>query len=111
FLVAAIEEQDRQNAAYGPAGDFRYSVTADVPDDQIDLIKTGIARAEAYLQANLGGGIPQEVREDVTVRIVATGRGNEEPGGGNGAATAFAEEVLRPFFDVRNAQWNQNTQG
>lgn len=111
FLVAALQQVDQQNAAYGSAGDFQYLVEGAVPDDQIDLIKTGLQRAEAFLEAELGGGIPADVRKTVTVKIVATGRGNEEPGGGNGAATAFAEKKLRPFFDVKNAQWNQNTQG
>lgn len=111
FLTAAVERADVQTAAYGTAGDFRYDVASNVAADQLDLIMTGLARAQTYLEANLGGGVPQEVRQGVTVKIVATGRGNEEPGGGNGAATAFAEAMLRPFFDVRNAQWNQNTQG
>jgi len=111
FLVAALEEMDRHNARYGAAADFRYQIQSKVPDSQIDLIKTGIASAEAYLDKNLGGGIPQDVRRGVTVKIVATGRGNEEYGGGNGVATAFAQKEMRPFFDVANAQWNQNTQG
>jgi len=111
FLAAAVEEMDRQNAAYGPAGDFRYLIEGPVPENELDLIKTGIQRAEAYLAANLGGGIPEDVRKSITVKIVATGRGNEEPGGGKAAATAFAEATPRPFFDVRHPQWNQDTRG
>jgi len=111
YLAAALEELAQQNASYGAGGDFRYQIAGNVPESQIDLVKTGLGLAEAYIDTNLGGGIPQEVRQGVTVKIVATGRGNEEYGGGNGTATAFAQAVMRPFFDVANQNWNQNTQG
>lgn len=97
FLVAAIEQMDAENAAYGPGGNFRYEIAGGVPADQIDLIKTGLSLAERYLEANLGGGTPQDIRRDVTVKIVATGRGNEEPGGDNGAAQHSPVASCAPF--------------
>lgn len=89
-----------------------YDIGTGVPPDQVDIIKMGFAIGQPYIDGNLGGGIPEAVRRNITAKIVATGRGNEEPGGGGACCTAFAisstgDSMIRPFFDVAHPHWNQ----
>ncbi len=53
------------------------------------------------------------MRNTLTVKVVATGRGNDSPEGGGGVATAFARgyPLARPFFDVAHPEWSQATHG
>lgn len=108
FLASAIADA-RAAQAYGPAGDFRYNIADNVPAEEIDLIKTGLGMADRFMEAELGGGLTEAERRDITVKIVATGVGNQEPGGGGGGATAFSDAKARPFFDVAHPQWNQDS--
>ncbi len=110
YLQRATQAAELASKTYGSADDFRYDIAANVPAGEVDAIKTATAMAETYLEASLGGGIPQASRKRITVKIVATGKGNQEEGGGGGVATAFAGAKQRPFFDVANVQWNQNSQ-
>lgn len=74
----------------------------------IDLIRRGLTAAGDYINARLGGDIPVDFRANVTVKIVATGRGNEEPGGGGSCCTGLSESAagnMRPFFDVAHSDW------
>jgi hypothetical protein len=99
-------------------------------------VKGGLIMAQDFLEGRLAGGIPDPVRRDVTVKIAASGRGNEEEGGGGACCTAFSaasatfrptatvvdnvgatatavtqivarESLIRPFFDVAHPDWNQ----
>jgi hypothetical protein len=88
-----------------------FDVAGNVPDDQVDLIKQGLALAQDYLERVMGGGIPHDVRAGITVKIVNTGLGNQEPGGGGGVATALDAGGIRPFFDVGHVQWVQHLEG
>ena len=67
--------------------------------------------AQDYLDSNLGGGIPEDARGEITVKVVASGRGNEEEGGGGACCTAFQNtngvSTMRPFFDVAHPHWNK----
>ena len=95
-----------------PGISFIYDIGAGVPLDEIDIIKMGFAIGQSYIDGNLGGGIPEAVRRNITAKIVATGRGNEEPSGGGACCTAFAISltgfsIIRPFFDVAHPHWNQ----
>ena len=92
-------------------GDMIYDIADNVPRNQVALIKAGFVIAENYINAALGGAIPHNVQSQVTVKIVSTGEGNQERGGGGGVATAFAASGIRPFFDVGHVQWNQNSSG
>ncbi|RYE08027.1 MAG: hypothetical protein EOP22_15280 [Hyphomicrobiales bacterium] len=111
FLDRAEEAAELAGRSYGTADDFRYDIAANVPADEVDVIKRTTAMAETYLMANFGSGIPEAKRKRITIKIVATGKGNQEHGGGGGVATAFAGTKQRPFFDVAHVQWNQNSQG
>jgi hypothetical protein len=92
---------------------FTFDVADNVPPAQVEQIEEGLSIARAYIARTFGEDIPLDARKRMTVKIVATGKGNTEPGGGGGAATAMAMglDVPRPFFDVANEQWSQNTQG
>lgn len=111
FLEKAREETALSAATYGTADDFKYDIADNVPPDQVRVIKTALAMAQAYLDSHLGGGLSGAARKRISVKIVATGKGNQEPGGNGGVATAFARSGPRPFFDVANAQWNQDSSG
>lgn len=93
------------------ADDFIFDIADNVPSKQVELIKRGLEIAQDYLDANFGGGVPAAVRATITVKVVATGKGNQEDGGGGGAATGLDASGMRPFFDVAHPQWAQNTQG
>jgi len=86
-----------------------FDVAPDVSSAYVDSIKTGIALARAYLNAVAGGDISQAVRQAMTVKVVATGKGNQEPGGGGACCTALDDHGPRPFFDVKAADgpWTQ----
>ncbi|MDP3316985.1 MAG: hypothetical protein Q8M47_13085 [Devosia sp.] len=90
---------------------FNYDIGAKVPEKQVMLIKKGLTIAEDYLNKIYGGAIPRGVANNITVKIEATGKGNQEPGGGGGAATGLDETGPRPYFDVAHVQWAQNTEG
>ena len=95
-----------------PAGptNIYYDIADDVPVDQVQIITTGLQLAQDFLDGELGGGIPKEARSEITVKIVATGRGNEEPGGDGACCTAFGGtypvSTMRPFFDLAHPDWN-----
>ena len=65
--------------------------------------------AQDFLDSDLGGGIPSEVRQGMLVKIVATGQGNEERWGGGACCTSLSEtggvSTMRPFFDVAHPHW------
>ena len=93
----------------GPSG-IRYEIAPGVPGDQVDIIKTGLRMAQDFLDSELGGGIPEAARKGITVKIVATGRGNQEVGGGGACCTAFGETdgvlTMRLFIDVAHPHWD-----
>jgi invasion protein IalB len=107
---AATTATDSANVVTGP-GAFIYDIAPDVPKAQVKLIQTALQIAEGYLERVYGGGIPPEARSKITVKIVATGKGNQELGGGGACCTGLAESGPRPFFDVKHPQWAQNTSG
>ena len=93
----------------GPSS-INYDITPNVPERQEQIIKTGLQIAQDFLDSELGGGISTEARKNIMVKIVATGRGNEERGGGGACCTAFSEtggvSTMRPFFDVAHPHWD-----
>ena len=87
-----------------------YDIAPNVPADQVEIITEGLQMAQDFLDTALGGGIPEDARKDITVKIVATGRGNEEPGGDGACCTAGTSRssgspTMRPFFDVAHPSW------
>ena len=92
----------------GPTNIY-YDIAADVPAEQVKIITTDLQMAHEYLDSELGGGIPAEARKQMTVKIVATGRGNQGLGGGGACCTAFSSaggvSTMRPFFDVAHVNW------
>ena len=103
-LLAAT---DRVRAELEPSG-LIFDVAEDVPDEDLQTIKSGIEIVRIYIQEFLGGDIPAEISSTTTVKVVATGLGNQEPGGGGACCTAFSEENpsgARLFFDVLHPQW------
>jgi transposase-like protein len=88
---------------------IRYDIGTGVPVEEVNIIKAGIELARSYLENFLRGDIPPDVRQTITVKIVATGRGNEDPGGGGACCTALdVNGQARPFFDVQHKHWNQS---
>ncbi|MFA5944545.1 MAG: hypothetical protein WC876_08785, partial [Candidatus Thermoplasmatota archaeon] len=91
---------------------FQFDVAADVPEQDLESIRRGLATAGDFLAANLGGDIPPEARSAITVKVVATGRGNDHPNGGGACCTALDPEPpyeARPFFDVAHPHWLSQT--
>ena len=87
-----------------------WDVAIDVPLDQVDNIRTGIDIARTYLFEHLGGDIPRDIRREIKVKIVATGMGNQELGGGGACCTANAVGAPRArlFFDVKHPSWDRD---
>ena len=84
---------------------LQYDVAPNVPPRELELIKEGISIAQGFLSSRMGGDIPANLQRGITVKVVATGMGNQEPGGRGGAATGLDESGARPFFDVRHYHW------
>ncbi|MDP2054595.1 MAG: Ig-like domain-containing protein [Acidobacteriota bacterium] len=85
---------------------LRYDVAPDVPPADLSAIVSGITKAQAFLAAEYGGDIPVDVQVRTTVKVVATGVGNQESGGSGACCTALDSAGVRPFFDVRHPSWN-----
>ena len=94
---------------WGPTGVY-YDIAADVPAEQVEIITTGLQIAQDFLDSGLGGGISTEARKNITVKIVATGRGTEERWGGGACCTALSSTsgslTMWPFFDVAHPHWD-----
>ena len=90
---------------------LQYDVAPNVPPRELELIKEGISRAQGFLASRMGGDIPVYVKRGITVKVVATGMGNQEPWGGGACCTGLAEYGTRPrpFFDVRHPHWPNQT--
>ena len=102
-----------QNYKDTTEGGFSFDVAPNAPPRLVAEVKDGLSLARAYIAKTFGAEIGLDARRRMTVKIVATGKGNTEPAGGGGVATAFSAgyDVPRPFFDVVNEQWSQNTRG
>ena len=84
---------------------LKYDVAADVPAIDLADIKTGILDAQRFFDSQLAGDIHVNQKVGITVKVVATGLGNQDPGGGGACCTALDESGARPFFDVRHSNW------
>lgn len=96
----AIAQQD-------PSG-FQFDIGAGVSQAEVDTISEGFAIARSYIGPVLGGDIPKSFREASIVKIVATGEGNQEVGGGGSCCSAFSTSIPehgRIFFDVLHSDW------
>ena len=91
------------------ASNISYDIARDGPVDQIEVITSGLLMAQDFLDSELGGGIPADVQREVTVKIVATGRGNEERSSDGACCVGYGEtdgvSIMRPFFDVAHPHW------
>ena len=76
--------------AFEDASAMQYEIGDGVPQLEIDTISEGINRARTYIDAHLGGDAPLAYRQASIVKIVATGEGNQEPGGFGSCCTAFS---------------------
>ena len=88
---------------------LEFDIGVGVPRSQVELIRTGIDFARAYMQDVVGGDIAPDIRGSMTIKIVATGKGNQDPGGGGACCTGLDETGPRPFFDVQHPEWDQGT--
>ena len=88
---------------------LQYDVAPNVPVRDLEPIKEGISRAQDFLASRMGGDIPVNVQLGITVKVVATGMGNQERGGGGACCTGLDEGGARPFFDVRHPDWLRNS--
>lgn len=78
-----------------------FDVAPNVPPEQLDLIKTGLGIGQRYMDVFLGGGIPEEIRAQVPVKVEATGLGDEF---GNCCGSSH-QGVARLFIDVAHPSW------
>lgn len=93
-----------------------FDVADNVPAEELDLIREALVIGIGFLDRTFGGGIPPEVRANITVKIVATGQGNQEEGGGGGCCTALSMSTDPPggarlFFDVAHPDWVSEDNG
>lgn len=91
---------------------MQFEVGSEVPEEDVYRIRRGFATVGLFLGEWFGGDIPVEVQCRKVAKVVATGRGNEEPGGGGACCTATSWNAdppwsMRPFFDVRHPHWGQ----
>jgi hypothetical protein len=73
---------------------------ADVTD-----VRAGLCGVQSALRGQFGGDLPPDTQRALTVKVVATGLGNQEPGGGGACCTGLDEAGARPFFDVLHPDW------
>jgi hypothetical protein len=81
-----------------------------VAANEVADIKAGLVIADTFFSQVVGRDIPEEIRAHITVKIEATGQGNQDPSGYGAVATGlYAQNDLlpRPYFDVGNTQWSQ----
>lgn len=90
---------------------FKYDIGPGVPDSQLTLIKTGFWLADGFVERMVGGTMSPDERARITVKIEATGKGNQEPGGGGGCCTGLSGGYARPYFDVKHKEWAQPVAG
>ena len=86
---------------------IQYDVAPNVPPRELEPIKAGISIAQDFLASRMGGDIPVYVKRGITVKVVATGMGNQDRWGGGACCTGLDEYGTRPrpFFDVRHPHW------
>ena len=86
---------------------IQYDVAPNVPPRELEPIKAGISIAQDFLASRMGGDIPVYVKRGITVKVVATGMGNQDRWGGGACCTGLNEygTLPRPFFDVRHPNW------
>lgn len=86
---------------------LRYDVAAGVSCVDEAAIRQGIEKAQTFLTTNTGGDVPASMHPLVTVKVVATGLGNQSPGGGGACCTSQDTAGMgRPFFDVKHPNWD-----
>lgn len=101
------------NAAYDKrlAG-FRADIAKNVAEKQRRVIEEGLILAESYYAKVLGLRLSTPQKDLWRLKVVATGKGNTERGGGGSCCTAFSQTHRagpRLFIDVRHKHWaNQN---
>ena len=95
----------------GTGSVLQYDVAPDVPRRELEPIKEGIWIAQGFLSSSMGGDIPANVKRGITVKVVATGMGNQERGGGGACCTGLDDSGARPFFDVRHPHWLNQPRG
>lgn len=81
----------------------QFDIGPGVPAQDVAAIRRGFQLAQAVLEQKYGGDI--RMTRPLVVKLVATGRGNEELGGEGACCTATDPTGARPFFDVRNRDW------
>lgn len=110
-LAKSVTDTVAQLVQQSGAG-FHWDIAANVPPDQAAIVKGGAVLAQGFIDSKLGGGIPAAVRTATTFKVVASGLGNQEPGGGGSCCTALAVapgggSMLRPFIDVKHSDWDR----
>ena len=75
---------------------LQYDVADNVPAAELMTIRDGIPKAQAFLESHVGGDIPSNTRDRITVKVVATGLGNTGTGGGGAVAPVWMRPVLAP---------------
>ena len=89
---------------------IRARIADDVPKSELKVVLEGFDLAERYFSQVIGVNLSDRQKNRWRIKIVATGRGNTERGGGGSCCTAFSESNKRGpriFLDVRHPHWTQ----
>ncbi|GAB3454063.1 hypothetical protein GCM10027321_04930 [Massilia terrae] len=110
-LAKSVSDTVAQLVQQSGAG-FHWDIAANVPPDQAAIVKGAAVLAQTFIDSKLGGGLPAAVRTATTFKVVASGLGNQELGGGGSCCTALAvgpggSSQLRPFIDVKHSDWDR----
>ena len=93
------------NGHSGTGTALQYDVAHDVPPRELEAIREGIEKAQGFLASRVGGDIPVNIQLGITVKVVATGMGNQHRWAGGACCTGHDENGARPFFDVEHSDW------
>ena len=95
------------NTAKSDPSGMQFNIGTGVPNSAVNVMSNGISLARSHLNESLSGDIALAYRQSSEVKMVATGDGNQERGGGGSCCTALAESTPygRIFIDVLHPDW------
>ena len=104
FAVAAFA-QDRPSELSG----YTFEIAPNTPAREVDIIYDTMVRSQAYFE-RFGITLNQRQRRIFVTKVVSTGNGNTERGGGGSCCTSQSRQNPngpRLFFDVAHRHWTR----
>ncbi|HRJ75025.1 MAG TPA: hypothetical protein PLX90_03460 [Anaerolineales bacterium] len=87
---------------------FNYEIDLNAPSEDVEIIKKGFAYVHTYITEVFGEAIPVEIQPSIRIKIVASGKGNPDPGAGGACCTALDKNGSQIFIDVLHPEWIVN---